>query len=135
MKEMIMTWYQIRQYPASIWILLARIAEDIILLAVTMKIKTCLYSKFLSRLLYLSFYLIYLGMKYLWWLFPSSVQIYTSDITSKIAIDYSIDVYHRIYQKHTIFKEIINLRSWLHQSFHNTQNHIGRPYFSRMLSS
>ena len=50
---MIMTRYQVRQYPTSIRILLARIAKDIILLTVPMKIETGLYSKLLSRLLYL----------------------------------------------------------------------------------
>ena len=135
MKKMIMTRNQVRQYPTSIRILLTWIAKYIILFTMPMKIEASLYSKFLRHLLDLLLYLIYLSMKYFWWLFPTSVQIYTSYITSEITIDDPVNIDHRVYQKHTIFKKIVYLRRWFHQSLHNTQHHIGRPYFSRMLPS
>ena len=76
----------------------------------SMKIEASLYSKFLSHLLDLFLYLIDLSMKYFRWLFPTSVQIYTSYITSEITIDDPVNIDHRVYQKHTIFKKIVYLR-------------------------
>ena len=99
--------------------MLARIAKNVVLFAVPMKIETCLYFCSLRVVLNLLFDLIDLWMKYLGRLFPASVQINSSDITPEVSIDDSIYIDHWIYFDDAVIKNILDLGSLLKKTIHD----------------
>ena len=98
----------------------AGIAKNVVLFAVSMKVKTRLDLGSLCVILNLFLDLKDLWMKYLGRLFPSSVQINSSDITSKIAIYDSIYIDHWIYFDNTVVKNMLDLWSLLKKTIHDS---------------
>lgn len=98
--------------------MLARIAENVVLFAVSMKVKTCLNLRSLRVILDLSFDFIYLWMEYLRGLFPPSIQINTSDVASEVSIDNSINVDHWIYLDDAVLENMLDLRSLFEKTVH-----------------
>lgn len=70
----------------------------------------------------------------LWCIFPPSIHIESSNITSKVSINDSIDIYHRINFKYIGLKEPINFFFFLtYQTPNNSFSHVRRPYLPWML--
>lgn len=54
------------------------------------------------------FYIANLWMKYFRRVFPTPIQVHACNITTTVAINYSIDVYHRKYYYRIVFEDVTN---------------------------
>lgn len=55
-----------------------------------------------------------LRMKNFWWIFPSSVEVHSWNITSTVSINDSINVYHWVNKNGKVFKKKFNFLLWLY---------------------
>lgn len=109
----------------------AAIGKSTILFTMSMQIQTHLYLIFFRKLCQLLFYVKYLRVNELKRALPSPVQVITSQIASKIAVNHPVNINHRKYMKIEAFHQPFAVVSLLlDQLFQNVLNKKRRPSFS-----
>lgn len=119
-KHRILSLNQIGQHATTVAIVFAGVAEKVILLTVSMKIKTELYPIFPMIRLYFLLNFEDLRMKNSRRVLPTPVQIHACDVTSKIPINNPIYIYHRINLYDEIVQQILRLRGPLQKRSHHS---------------
>lgn len=115
--------HEMGQYPASVGVVLACVAEYVVPFAVSVQVETDLCLPLLAVRHYLFLELEQVGVEYTRRLLPSAVEINPAHITAEIAIYHSIHVNHREHLHHIVLQNVFSFSSALEQASHESLCH------------
>lgn len=106
------------QYPAGVGVLLAGIAEDVVLLAVPVQIQAELDTPLLAEVMYSFFELEQLRVEKPGGLPPATVEVDPRHIASEIPVNDPVHIHHRKDLEDEVLEQVLRLRAVLEESPH-----------------